>query len=94
MNRQRQPVSRCYLHSRSQLEIPTSAGYPAVPIEVEQRRIHLRFAWRAFQNEWNIDFPSSWRRRFGIIGYKWRTGLREIGRPQQPDYERAAMTFD
>jgi hypothetical protein len=57
MNRRRQPAFRCYLHSRSQLEIPTSAGYPAVPIEVEQRRIHLRFAWRAFQNEWNIDFP-------------------------------------
>ena len=36
-------------------------------IEIEQRRVHLRFAWRALENEWNIDFPSAGRRRLRVI---------------------------
>ncbi len=39
-------------------------------IEIEQRRVHLGFARRAFENERNIDFPSTWRRRLWIVRNK------------------------
>src|SRR6266496_3816751 len=58
-------------------------------IKVEQRCVHLRFAWRAFQNEGNIDFPSPWRRRLRIIGHKWRTSM--YGRDDQRRTKNCGM---
>jgi hypothetical protein len=45
-------------------------------IEIEQRRIHLRFTWSPLKDERDIDFPTAGWRRLWIVGNKWWTGLR------------------
>ena len=44
-------------------------------IEIEQRRIHLRFTWSPVKDERNIDFPSAGRRRLRIVRDKGRPGF-------------------
>ena len=44
-------------------------------IEIEQRRIHLRFTRSPLKDKRNIDFPTAGRRRLRVVRYKRRPGF-------------------
>ena len=63
-------------------------------IEIEQRRVHLRFSRSPLKDKRNINLPSSCWRRLRIVRNKWRTGLRETDIEQRSDAKYDARIFN
>src|SRR5262245_5910103 len=61
-------------------------------IEIEQRRVHLRYAWCVLQNERNIDLPSARWRRLWVVGDERRASEGQIN-CQQPAGANQAAKF-
>ncbi|SRR6266487_3931006 len=62
-------------------------------VEVEQWCVHLGFARRPLEDEWDIDYPTGGWRWLRIIRYKWRPGLCQTNRQQPSNTEHRAINF-
>ena len=62
-------------------------------VEIEQRRVYLRFARGALDDEREVDFPSTWRRRLRVVGHKRRTGVQGTDRRQQTNPKKEPAEF-
>jgi hypothetical protein len=73
------------------LQFELDVGQPI--IEIEQRRIHLRVACSALENERDVDFPPTRWRRLRVVRDKWRPSSRQMDREQAADADNGAMKF-
>jgi hypothetical protein len=62
-------------------------------IEIEQRRIHLRFTRSPLKDEGDIDFPTTGWRRLWVVGNKWWASLSRSKRQQYLDGEYNVLAF-
>src|SRR5262249_13155492 len=58
-----------------ELELQLHVGQSV--IEIEERRVHFGFAWRALDDERDVDFPAARRRWLRIVCNERRTRCRD-----------------